>query len=321
MPNSKIMSTNPDSAFEWSSVADDVKFSAQGLPLLSLSEPYPGEPNIENQIGAAEASSSISFFRQFHLPMIRSAGLQPEDCRILEIGAGFGHLSYGTLKTIEPELYVATDVFPSLVSVLAGNLPRWTASPAAAAILDPQDPLVFRPQLFNVIQFHSVLHHVLDYRRAVRALYDRLASPGAMIFCEPCLDAHLAFLTVIRMFRKHTPLPEPTATEVRLVEEYILERTGPRRDDPEFLRTFGAGDKYLFSIYDLMELAEDIGARLFVQKDGRSMKENFKFELRLRGGTDRLLEQFDAFLAELLPEGVENAYFSDLRQVFSLRKP
>jgi len=315
------MNSSPYPAFDWSSVADHVRFSSEGLPLLSVSEPCPGAPNVENQIGAPEEPSSISFFRQFHLPMIRAAGVEPEGCRILEIGAGFGQLAYGTLKTIRPELYVASDVFPQLVSVLAGNLPKWTDSAVAAAILDPQDPPLFKARLFNVIQSHSVLHHVLDYRSAVRALYERLASPGVLIFSEPCLDGYLFFLTAVRIFRRLVPFPEATAAQVRLVEEYIVERTGPRRANPEFLRRFGAGDKYLYSLYDLMELAEDIGARLFVQKDGRSAKENLKFELRLRAGDDDLLARFDAFLSELLPDGVENAYFSDLRQVFCFRKP
>jgi SAM-dependent methyltransferase len=315
------MDSSPHQAFDWSSVVDHVRFSREGLPLLSVSEPCPGTPDIENQIGAPEAPSSIAFFRQFHLPMIRAAGVAPESCRILEIGSGFGQLAYGTLKAIRPELYVASDVFPRLISVLAENLPKWTDSAAAAAILDPQDPLLFKARLFNVIQSHSVLHHLLDYRSAVRALYERLASPGVLIFCEPCLEGYLFFLTAVRMFRRVVPFPEATAAQFRMIEEYIVERTGPRRADPEFLRRFGAGDKYLYSLYDLMELVEDIGAKLFVQRDGRSLKESLKFELRLRGGDDDLLARFDAFLSELLPEGVENAYFSDLRQVFCFRKP
>ena len=70
-----------------------------------------------------------------------------------------------------------------------------------------------------------------------------------------------------------------------------------------------------------MELSEDIGAKLFVQRDGRSLKNSLRFELQLRGADDGLLAQFDEFLTELLPEGIENAYFADMRQVFSLRKP
>ena len=71
------MNSSPYPAFDWSSVADHVRFSSEGLPLLSVSEPCPGAPNVENQIGAPEEPSSISFFRQFHLPMIRAAGVEP----------------------------------------------------------------------------------------------------------------------------------------------------------------------------------------------------------------------------------------------------
>ncbi len=307
-------------AFDWSRVADKIRFSGDGLPCLSDSRIPPGQPNVENQISAPEHPWAVSFFKQFHVPMMQAAGVDPAGCRILELGAGFGQLAYGTLQSIKPELYIATDVFPQLVTELSANLRRWTASTAAAALLDPQDPLLLKRQVFNVIQSHSVLHHVLDYRGAVRALYERLARPGVLIFCEPCLEGYLFFLTTVRMFRKLVPLPDPVAEQVGLVETYILQRAGARRADAEFLREFGTGDKYIYSAYDLMELAEEVGAKLYVQRDGRSLKENLKFELRLRGGDDQTLAAFDEFLSEMLPEGAENAYFSDLRQVFSLRK-
>ena len=149
--------------------------------------------------------------------MIQAAIAKTYGCRILEFGAGFGQLAYGTLKVIRPEAYVASDVFPQLVSVLDKNLPKWTDSPVAVALLDPQDPLLFKQGFFNVIQSHSVLHHVLDYKSAVRALYERLASPGVLIFCEPCLEGYLFLLTAIRMFRKLASLSEPAASQIRLL--------------------------------------------------------------------------------------------------------
>ena len=185
-------------------------------------------------------------------------------------GAGFGQLAYGTLKTIRPELYVASDVFPRLHIGAGRESPKWTDSAAAAALLDPQDPLLFKARLFNVIQSHSVLHHVLDYRSAVRALYERLASPGVLIFCEPCLEGYLFFLAAVRMFRSVVPFPEETAAQIHLVEEYIVERTGPRRADPEFLRKFGAGDKYLYSLYDSWGLPRTSARScLFKEMDAR----------------------------------------------------
>jgi len=310
----------PLPAFDWSNVSEEIKFSDTGLPFLSNSHIPPGNPDIENQISSPEHPWNVSFFRQFHLPMIQSAGVDPAGCRILEIGSGFGQLAYGTLKTVKPDLYIATDVFPQLVSVLSDSLPKWTTATTAAAFLDPQDPLLFKPQVFNVIQSHSVLHHVLDYRAAVRALYDRLATPGVLIFCEPCLEGYLFLLTTVRMFMKSAPLPEPLAKQIALMETYILQRTGAQRANADFLRGFGTGDKYLYSAYDLIDLAEDVGAKLYIQKDERVLKNNLKFELQLRGSDEHTLEAFDAFLSDLLPEGVENAYFSDLRQVFSLRK-
>ena len=77
---------------------------------------------------------------------------------------------------------------------------------------------------------------------------------------------------------------------------------------------------YLFSIYDLFELAEQIGARLHIQRDHRDPKENLKFELKIRGASEENLRAFDGFLTDMLPVGIENACFGDLRQVFCLVK-
>ncbi|MGA3282056.1 MAG: class I SAM-dependent methyltransferase [Smithella sp.] len=306
--------------FDWSKVSDEIFFFAEGIPALSKSSFLRGTPDVENQISASEQPWAITFFQQFHLPIIRDAGIEPNDCRILEIGSGFGWLAYGTLNTINPEVYVATDIFPQLVTVLSDNLRKWTKSDTAAALFDPQDPFLFRSLYFNVIQSHSVLHHVLDYRTAVRALYNHLASPGVIVFCEPCLEGYLFFLISVRMFSRVQTLPQKLTKEIEFVETYILQRTGSLREDVHFLRQLGSGDKYLFSAYDLFELADNIGAKLYIKKDGRSLKENLKFELKLRGADENIIAKYDDFLSFLLPEGVENAYFSDLRQVFSFHK-
>lgn len=307
-------------AFDWSMVVDKIAHVGAGMPSLSIGEIPLGEPDVEHQISTPESEWAIKFFKAFHAPMIQSASVDLTHCRILEIGAGFGQLAYGSLKTIEPDLYVATDVYPQLVSTLAENLPKWTSRPAGAAFLDPQGLLLFKPGAFNVIQSHSVLHHILDYRTAVRSLFERLATPGVMIFCEPCLESYLFFLTVVRLFRKTVRFSGALAEQVDAVEKYIGDRAGPMRHSVEFLRSFGAGDKYLFSAYDLMSLAEFVGADLYVQKDSRPLKENLKFELSIRGADEVTIAKFDEFLTELLPAGIDNAYFSDLRQVFCLKK-
>jgi SAM-dependent methyltransferase len=307
--------------FDWSKVSEAIQFYAGGLPVLSDGSIPSGAPDVENQISAPEQPAAVSFFQQFHLPMIRDAGVEPASSRILEIGSGFGWLAYGTLSTINPEVYIATDVFPQLVTALSENLRKWTRADTAAALCDPQARPLFRSHYFNIIQSHSVLHHILDYRSAVRAMYERLASPGVMVFCEPCLEGYVFLLATVRMFSRDQRLPDKLAEQMALLETYILQRTGSLRDEMDFLRQFGTGDKYLFSAYDLCELADSLGAKLQIKKDGRSMRENIKYEFKIRGADDAILAKVDTFLSSLLPEGVENAYFSDLRQVFTLRKP
>ena len=90
--------------------------------------------------------------------------------------------------------------------------------------------------------------------------------------------------------------------QIDLLETYILQRAGPASNNPDFLRGFGIGDKYLYSAYDLIELAESVGARLYIQKDDRKPKENLNSS-STRGADENILAQFDTFLSDFLPEG------------------
>jgi SAM-dependent methyltransferase len=280
-----------------------------------------GEPDFENQISDAETEHSIQFFRQFHLPMMNMAGIDIGRSAILELGAGLGQLAHGTLKTIQPQYYLATDVFPTLVASLEKNLPRWSSKTVVgAALCDPQRDVFIKNGAFNVIHSHSVLHHVLDYRSAVKSLFDKLASPGVLIFTEPCLESYMFLCLMLKLFAKTTTFPEPLAQQVKWLTEYVEQRSGNLRDNKEFLSQFGTGDKYLYSAHDLFSLADQIGARLHVQKDTRSPRHNLIYELQIRGGDEKTLTDFGTFLDDVLPIGMENAYFSDLRQVFCLIK-
>jgi SAM-dependent methyltransferase len=280
-----------------------------------------GAPDFENQISDAETEHSINFFKQFHLPMMKMAGIDLGRAAILELGAGLGQLAHGTLKSIEPAYYLATDVFPSLVASLGENLPRWSKNTTVgAALCDPQRDVFIKNGAFSVIQSHSVLHHVLDYRSAVKSLFDKLASPGVIIFTEPCLESYMFLCLMLKMFGKRTKLPEQLAQQVMWLVEHVEQRSGNMRDDKQFLSQFGTGDKYIYSAYDLFNLAEQIGARLHVQKDTRDPKQNLIYELKIRGGDEKTLSNFGVFLDEVLPVGIEKAYFSDLRQVFCFIK-
>lgn len=187
-------------------------------------------------------------------------------------------------------------------------------------ICDPQESLFVKDGVFNVIQSHSVLHHVLDYRSAIAELFKKLASPGVMIFTEPCLESYMFLVMLLKMFRKTHAFPEDLALQVDLLNTYVEQRSGNLRADQKFLAGFGAGDKYLYSAYDLFSLADHVGAKLHVMKDNRSPRGNLMFELEIRGADKETLAAFGDFLQEALPLGIENAYFSDLRQVFCLVK-
>ncbi|CAB3732790.1 hypothetical protein LMG22037_05740 [Paraburkholderia phenoliruptrix] len=292
--------------------------SCQALSSISIPD---GEPDIQNQISEAENRWIIDYFQQFHLPMMVRAGLSLDDLRILEIGGGFGQLAYGTVNSVRPQYYVATDVFPTLVSTMTSNFKKWAIPNCFSALLDPnENELFLRPNSFNVIQSHSVLHHVLHYQSAVERLYQKLDSPGIMIFCEPCLDAYVYFQTLTKAFRDSHSVSPQLALELDYLDLYIDQRCGVDRENAKFLAQFGAGDKYLYSIYDLQRLAETVGAKLYIQKDVRDARGNFEFELKIRKALESDVLAFSNFLDRILPAGVNQGYFSDLRQVFCLIK-
>ncbi|SPA44874.1 class I SAM-dependent methyltransferase [Cupriavidus taiwanensis] len=290
-------------------------------PALSTIDLQEAEPDVEHQISEAENDWIIRYFRQFHLPIFQSTGISLDDLRILEVGAGFGQLAYGTARNVCPKFYTATDIFPQLVSKLDENFKKWEANNFVAALLDPnKDDIHIKDGAFNVIQSHSVLHHILRYEDALARLYGKLDSPGVMVFCEPCLDAYVYFQTLTKAFRREAKISNELKDQLHYLDIYIDQRCGSERRNADFLAQFGAGDKYLYSPFDLQDIAEKLGANLHVWKDKRKARGNFRFELSIRGASEEELLQFDALLDEILPTGVDEAYFADLRQVFSLTK-
>jgi SAM-dependent methyltransferase len=307
-------------SLDWSTISVAPDFKMNGFVALSETAQINGILDIENQIGDAEDPHIGAFYRQFYIPMLQIAGIDLSQIRILELGAGFGKLAYGTFKNVNPELYVATDVFTELVNSLTMNLPRWTQNKTGAAILNPDDKLLFKPGVFNVIQSHSVLHHILDYKKSVKDLYNRLDTPGVLIFAEPCMEGYLMLITAIRMFRQNRSLPAKLEEQLDKLDSFIVERCGPQRNDLEFLSQYGTGDKYIYSLHDLMELAAYIGARLHIERDYRDLKSNIKLELSIRGADEETLSALDKFLDTVLPPGINNGYFSDMRQIFCFIK-
>lgn len=288
---------------------------------LSSTTIPPGGTQIEGQIGQAEDPQIVSIYRDLVVPMIRQSKVNTGHLRILELGSGYGKLAYGTFQNCSPELYVATDVTPDLFQSLSANLARWAAPhvPTGVAIMDPQDPLLFRHGYFNVIQSYSVLHHVLNYKNAIASLYDKLASPGILLFMEPFVDGYLFFCTLARIIANRFYLTDSLKAHLAALEENVIART-LHREDPQFLSQFGTGDKHIYSIHDLLELANSLDAQLVIQRDNRNLRDLFLGEFQLRGATESELHQIGQFLTDVIPTGIEHAFFSDLRQAFCFVK-
>lgn len=311
-------------AFDWDSVLSDISqgTSKRKPVFLSDSSIPPGGAQIEGQIGEGEDPYIGDFFRDMVKPIIEKSKVDMRSLDVLELGSGFGKLAYGMFQSCQPNRYIATDVIPDLFESLASNLTKWAPvkTQTAVAVLDPQDPLKFKQGAFNVIQSHSVLHHVLDYKTAIRSLYDKLASPGVLIFAEPFVDGYLLFCMFSRLVQQKINLSKNVQSQLSALEENVVART-IHRDDLTYLSRFGTGDKHIYSIHDLLSLANHLNAQLIVQRDSRSLHSMIMCEFQVRGASEQELKQIGSIITELLPPGIENALFSDLRHVFGFAKP
>jgi 2-polyprenyl-3-methyl-5-hydroxy-6-metoxy-1,4-benzoquinol methylase len=277
--------------------------------------------DVENQVTAPEHPWHRELAQNLFIRPIQRAGVDMERASILEVGAGLGALSYGILTSSRPSRYVATDTFRQFIPPLEDGLSRWrTSTSVSAGLLDPQDELLYADGEFDAVVMNSVLHHLLDYRGALRRLFNKLPSPGILVMVEPCLDGYLFFDFVSRFVRSKLPLsPELTHNLVGM-SAYTADMAGQHGDHADLLAKYGAGDKYMFSIYDMINLARDIGASFSVEKDSRNLLDQLKFGFKIRGATDDELGQIGALLQDLLPVGVESAMFGDLRQAFCFTK-
>lgn len=109
--------------------------------------------------------------------------------RCLDCGAGTGAL---TLRMLHHGWHVtAVDVSPEMLQLLSGKLARQGLS-ATVINASISDYLSQPGQSFQLVGFHSVLHHIYDYLEVLDAAVNRLA-PGGFLYTnvDPVVPAHL----------------------------------------------------------------------------------------------------------------------------------
>ncbi|MCJ2010417.1 class I SAM-dependent methyltransferase [Methylobacterium sp. J-092] len=295
-----------------------------GRLYLSATEATSASPEFDGQINSPESPHIIKFFSDNYMPIIKMAGINQSDARILEIGAGLGALAYGTLSTFTPLSYVATDIFPILIDEMSNNLSKWSRSETCAALLDPNDRLSFEFNYFNIIQSHSVFHHVADYRTAIANLFDRLRTPGVLIIAEPSADGYALLCMLVRSMQLHNIYAPEKFSELYLnTLKKLVNNLADRlshANDVNYLRKYGHGDKHIFSVYDLVDLACSLKARLHIQREHRSFFGGTRFQLTSRSANELDIRLTEELIRNLEPVGVQNAVFNDMRIIAAFIK-
>jgi ubiquinone/menaquinone biosynthesis C-methylase UbiE len=112
------------------------------------------------------------FARQVVLPWALQ-GVQPIG-QVLEVGSGSGDMAEATARTYPEVHVVATDIDPSMVRVARGRLRPY---PNAAAVEADVTKLPFEDRSYDVVASFLMLHHVIDWRPALREAR-RVLKPG-----------------------------------------------------------------------------------------------------------------------------------------------
>jgi SAM-dependent methyltransferase len=261
------------------------------------------DPLIAGQI-AAPSEKSIELVNEFYIPAIQDAGIEIGNLRILEIGSGTGNIAYGFGKISKPLVYVATDAYVQLMDVLRSNLDLWGLKEPIgwAAGLNADLNIALRPQIFNVVIGHSVLHHVLDYQLLIRRLNKLLVAPGVMLFAEPLRDGWAYFLTIINFLIEQANMFELSETS-RMILSYMnnnLSQRIIRADDKEFLATLE--DKHIFALDDLHNLALQEGLDFYTKKPKTTALQSTILQLHALGISANEMERIEPFLKKIIPD-------------------
>jgi ubiquinone/menaquinone biosynthesis C-methylase UbiE len=117
--------------------------------------------------------------RRLEMPFFRRLGLVGTGRRILEVGCGSG---YGAvlLAALKPAAYHGIDIMPAQIALARRRgLPGCTFAVGSAADLECDAP---RGPWDTVVVF-GVLHHMPEWRQALRAM-GRVLAPGGELFIE-----------------------------------------------------------------------------------------------------------------------------------------
>lgn len=276
------------------------------------------EPVIEGQI-KTPTEQSIRDFKVMYAPYLDSVCTPGKPLRVLEIGAGIGNCTYGFIKTYCPDLYVASEPFPSLVPILRKRLDEWGYSfpKGIAATYDANYQSVLPKETFTVVIGNSVLHHIVNWRDALDFSLTLLEKRGVLVFGEPNHEVWAVIVSFVRALNLSDTLSIETKTRL---EAFVkgLEYRFRMKDNQVILAKLE--DKHIFSFRELTEFAQSRNLVLSFTSRQSSFREIFLNKVRPLMTTLADREHLDFFAKKVVSSGLDGTMLSDAFIVFAMHR-
>ena len=234
-------------------------------PLLDLGEDDPRLRAIfapESERGGAKSGVTAQFLEnagEYHKrypnvewfrTVIRRFLGDPSAARarfILDVGSGSGNSVIPLLDLYPGAFVVATDISPQLLVILRDfleTMPEYRGRYGLVCMDSNNDR--FRPGAFDLVVGASILHHIVDPRRVLRACASALAPGGSALFIEPFEPGHGMLRIAYRRILAEARRRKQGGPGFAFLEGMVVEHELRLRDksDPIFERV---DDKWYFT--------------------------------------------------------------------------
>ena len=290
----------------------------QGWFNITIGDLPTTDPVIVGQMGEPGDPKSVEFTRQSYFDVVQNAGLDLENIRILELGAGLGRATFGLINVFNPMQIIVSEPFQSLLPQLRANLNYWgfPAPRGFVAAYDANHEVSIKKGKINLIIGNSVLHHIVHYRECLRRCAELLDTPGAAIFAEPTKDAWAFLLTVLRAVhhigsQKSGNFSLAPGTLDIIKRMYVTAQSRiDKANNLEYLATLE--DKHLFSLQQMERLARELGFRFSCSKRDMNICNVYVERLRRSHISQEELQIIKSLLLEIVPNNLNDIYASDL---------
>ena len=293
-------------------------------------------PVIEGQI-ETPGQNSINRFKLLYLPVIDRYFDDKKSLRILELGAGLGNATYGSLELIKPALHIASEPFTSLLGTLRNNMDSWGYEwpRGIVAAYDANYKVNLMTNSVNLVLGNSVLHHILHWKECLSDLAGILDKRGLMLFGEPSYESWSYIITLIRAMLQQQAHKQRSATSIfgistkncclsksscENLERFVrnLEIRIKRKNDTEFLEKLE--DKHLFSIPDLVEFDDSQDMYFHVENMKEDFKKSFINKIRSQLETNDDVKLAEEFVENVVPPGISDCILGNPFMIFSFYK-